>query len=145
MNKVAGDGLEWAVRLGQRQRAREEAAARVALMEQETTDRVFAETRAAWRPLVEAVSGVIAAYNSGAGHQVLTVAEDPGPSDQMVITVACCKEGHPSLSARLDGAFICVSARDARGASHNSEHRMVSGKSADGTAAYLLQNWLEQL
>lgn len=145
VRKVTGDGGDWALRLGQRQRTREEAAACVARAEHEAADRVLVETRVRWLLVVDAITSLIAAYNSGAGRPVLTLAKDLGPSDGALIAVESNNEEHPFLSARLEGALICVSARDAQGVSYHGEHRMISDRSDEATAAYLLQNWMERL
>ncbi len=145
MRKVTTDGREWAVRLGQRHRAREETAAHTARAEHEAADRTLAETRGRWPLLVRAISCLVAAYNSGVGRSVLVVSHDLDSSEQAVVTVESSNEGHPFLSATLEGALIDVSARDADGISYHREFSMVPNRNDERTAAYLLQNWMERL
>jgi hypothetical protein len=70
---------------------------------------------------------------------------DLDSSEQAVVTVESSNEGHPFLSATLEGALIDVSARDADGISYHREFRMVPNRNDERTAAYLLQNWMERL
>jgi hypothetical protein len=64
---------------------------------------------------------------------------------QPIVTVAADGAAAPFLRAELEGTLISTNARDGQGIAQASELRLQRDRSDEGTAAYLLQNWMQRL
>ena len=133
---------DWAHRLGQAHRGRDESAAQLARSQQADAAHSAALCTNRWVTIVAAIRRQTDAYNAGAGRVVLTLSEQ---SEGRAVTVAAGREGTPHLTATLDGTLICLTARDALGVARATEFTLRSDRGDDATAAYLLQNWMERL
>jgi len=137
-----GTAIHLAQRLGHARRDREDSAAQLARSQQADAAHAAALSTDRWVRIVAAIRQQAEAYNDGARRVLLNVIEQPG---ELTVTVAVRGEGEPSLTATLDGTFICMRGRDALGIAHAAEFRLHSDRGDDATAAYLLRNWMERL
>jgi hypothetical protein len=136
---------EWAAQLGKKRRLRDDAAAQLANTAQEHAAGIAAVARERWCGIADAIRQLVAAYNAGAGHDVLHVVDDREVADRPAIRIASSAADGPFLSARLDGTLICLCARTGDGLSSEVEHRLRADRDDERTAAYVVQNWLERL
>lgn len=132
--------------MGQRRRHRDdEWAARAQLRAADEGDR-RTECLQRWPGIVGAIRRLIAAYNDGAGVEVLTIAQRSDDDPSLIVT-----------SQQAQGAFVTIAVDDGdlsvrlngtpRGAAgpHGGERRIDCSRSDLGTAAYLLQEWMDQI
>jgi hypothetical protein len=136
------NAIDWAQRLGDSRRARDQSAAQLTESQQADAALVAALSTDRWVTIVAAIRRHIEAYNAGARRAVLNVTEQCGEPS---VTVAAGDDGSPYLTATLDGTFISMKARDGLGIPHATEFRLRPDRGDDATAAYLLQNWMERL
>lgn len=136
------NAVDWAQRLGDVRRARDESAAQLAQSRQTDAELAAALSADRWVTIVAAIRRHIEAYNAGACRAVLNVTE---ASREPSVTVSGGGEGRPFLTATLEGTFISMKARDALDVAHAAEFRLRSDRGDDATAAYLLQHWMERL
>ncbi len=135
------DVTQWARGLGQERHTRDEHAAQTRKSQEEDAARTSAVSAERWPSIVAGIRRLVDAYNTGAGRAVLNVEEE---SDDPTVTIAAGREGL-SLTASLEDTLICVLARNADGVSHSFEVRLRPDRGNDGTAAYVVQNWMQSL
>jgi len=130
--------------LGQQHGAR----ARVATLASEATRDAAVEhahmALARWPRIVQAMTRLVAAYNSGFGREILNIAEDRSIPRRPVVTIRAGGADAPSLVVTLDESVLC-GRRDAGGLRCETEYRLRPDRSDDETAAYVLQHWMEHL
>lgn len=136
------NAMDWAQRLGDSRRARDESAAQLTQSQQTNAELAAALSTDRWVTIVAAIRRHIEAYNAGARRAVLKVTEQSGAP---IVTVAAGGEGTPYLTATLEGTFISMKSLDALGIPHATEFRLRPDRDDNATAAYLLQNWMERL
>jgi hypothetical protein len=95
-----------------------------------------------WPVIVAAMRKLIAGYNEGAGHDVLSLVEDPV---NPCVTVESVRRGQSSLVMALDGADVSVRARPGPNETANGVRWVRLSRTNEETAEYLLRNWMEQL
>ena len=86
---------------------------------------------------------LVAAYNEGAGEPLLIASEHSEGNDP-AMTIAshgCTRE---TITVAVDGDALLVQAQPATGL-HGRARRIDCSRSDLGTAAYLLQDWMDQL
>lgn len=136
------NAMDWAQRLGDSRRARDESAAQLTQSQQTDAELAAALSTDRWVTIVAAIRRHIEAYNAGACRAVLNVTEESGEPS---VTVSGGREGTPFLTVTLEGTFISMKARDGLGLARATEFRLHSERGDDATAAYLLRDWMERL
>ena len=132
----------WAQQLGHARHTRDECAARLAQSDEADATHATALSIERWATIVAAIRRLADDYNVGARRLVLNVVEQPGHT---AVTVAAGGEGTPYLVAILENMLVCVHARDALGALYETNFRLCPDRDDEATAAYLLQNWMQNL
>jgi hypothetical protein len=100
-----------------------------------------------WPGILAAVRGLLAAYNDGAGGELLTASEQPD-GDGPAVTIASRGSAHGTITIAVDGDALLVRtnlASHSGAALHGIARRIDCSRSDTGTAAYLLQDWMDQL
>ena len=127
----------------------------------ESDDRAgaFAETQATaeknrrdaclqrWPGILAAIKALLAAYNDGAGEELLTAAEQSG-GDDPAVTIASRHSAGGTITIAVDGDALLVRANPASASAavfHRIARRIDCSRSDPDTAAYLVQNWMDQL
>ena len=132
--------------MGQRRRQRDdESAARAQLRTAGEGDRQK-ECLQRWPGIVGAIRRVIAAYNDGAGAEVLTIAERS--DDDPTLTVTSQQTPGASVTITVDDGELSVRLNGTplgTAGPHGGERRIDCSRSDMGTAAYLLQEWMDQV
>jgi hypothetical protein len=83
---------------------------------------------------------LVAAYNEGADEPLLIASEHSEGNDP-AMTHGCTRD---AITVAVDGDALLVQAQPATGL-HGRERRIDCSRSDLGTAAYLLQDWMDQL
>ena len=100
-----------------------------------------------WPGILAAIRTLLAAYNDGAGEKLLTAAEQADGGDPAV-TIASRRSVHHTITIAVDGDALLVRADPASASAavvHRIARRIDCSRSDPDTAAYLLQNWMDQL
>jgi hypothetical protein len=100
-----------------------------------------------WPGILSAIKGLLAAYNDGAGAELLTASEQCN-GDEPAVTIASLGSGRGTISIAVDGDELLVRTNmesDSPTSLHAIVRRIDCSRSDTGTAAYLLQDWMEQL
>jgi hypothetical protein len=97
---------------------------------------------ARWPAIVSALGRIVTAYNAGAGGTVLTLTEVADGGAASVVLQASVT-AHPQLVITLDAAELRVEHRAGGGQARRQWVDL--SRSDDHTAAYLLEDWIEQL
>jgi hypothetical protein len=100
-----------------------------------------------WPGILAAIKTLLTAYNDGAGEELLTATEQPGGDDPAVV-IASCGSTNGDITISVDGDALLVRtnpASDAAASLHGIARRIDCSRSDPGTAAYLLQDWMDQL
>lgn len=100
-----------------------------------------------WAGIVAAIRTLIAAYNDGSGSELLTVSEHSSDDDPAV-TIASQGHGGRSVTVAVDGDALLVRTNQVRASAVGllgTTRRIDCSRSDMGTAAYLLQPWMDQL
>ena len=100
-----------------------------------------------WPGILAAIRALLAAYNDGAGEELLTAAEQSA-GDDPAVTIASRRSARGTITIAVDGDALLVRANPASASAavvHRSARRIDCSRSDPDTAAYLLQNWMDQL
>jgi hypothetical protein len=97
-----------------------------------------------WPAIVTAIRAQVAAYNDGAGRERLVVIEATDRQHPSV-TVESSGPMSPALIVTLDEAEIRVDSRSAEPHAGGTKRWVDLTRSADDTAAYVLEDWMERL
>jgi hypothetical protein len=100
-----------------------------------------------WPGILAATRALLTAYNDGAGEELLTATEQNGADDPCV-TIASRGSARGGITISVDGDALLVRAHpaaDAAASLHGVARRIDCSRSDPGTAAYLLQDWMDQL
>ena len=100
-----------------------------------------------WPGILAAIRTQLAAYNDGAGEELLTASEEPR-GDDPAVTIASRRSAGGGITVSVDGDALLVRtnpASDAAAGLHGIARRIDCSRSDSGTAAYLLQDWMDQL
>jgi hypothetical protein len=129
--------------MGERHRRRDEATL---LDAQRLSDHQQARATAGllrWPVIVQAIRSRVASYNDGAGTDAISVQEHADDSTKVTVqSTRCSKSG---LVITLDGTELQVLSIDHDGPLNGSGRWIDLSRSDDDTAAYLLENWIQQL
>lgn len=100
-----------------------------------------------WPGIVEAIRRLLAVYNGAAGAELLTASESDG--EDRGVTIASQGSAHGTLTIAVDGDALLVRTNPgphSAAALHGIARRRVDCSRSDtGTAAYLLQGWIDNL
>ena len=99
-----------------------------------------------WPAILAAIRTLIAAYNDGAGAELLTASEQPD-SDAPAVTITSRGSGRPiTITVDEDALLVHTNLEPHAAASlHAIARRIDCSRSDTGTAAYALQHWMDQL
>jgi hypothetical protein len=136
---------DWVITLGTAHGARERAAVQTAGTARDERAAMAALALERWTHIVAAMTRLVSAYNVSFGRDILRAAEDRSDATRPVMTISSGDEGSPSLVAALEGTLICVCSRGTQGLLWDVQRPLVAGRDDDQTAAYILQQWMEQL
>jgi hypothetical protein len=133
---------DWSRQLGEKRGVLDRAAAvrTQTLVDQENERHTECFQR--WPTIVAEMRTLIATYNEGAGHAVLTLVED---SKTRGVTLESARNGRGSLVMTLDGADVCVRTRHSGTDASNGVRWVSLDRTDEHVAEYLLRNWMEQL
>jgi hypothetical protein len=130
--------------LGATHRRRDEAAASIAREQDERDSASRLTSLARWPAIVAAIKAMVAAYNEGAGRELLVVAETPD-QQQPSVTIESTRQTSTALVATLDAGEIRVDRRSTSPDAGGIRRWVDLTRSDDDTARYVLQEWMEQL
>jgi len=135
----------WAATLGQQHGARARAAelASLATRDAAVDDVTMALSR--WPRIVEAMTRLVAAYNTGFERETLTIAEDQALPSRPAVTIRASGTDAPLLVVTLEESVMCARHCDSGDRSRETEYRLRADRNDDETAAYVLQDWMEHL
>jgi len=105
-----------------------------------------AECLQRWPGIVAAIRMLLTAYNDGASEELLIATEHPG--DDPTVTIASRGSANGGITVSIDGDALLVRsnpASDAAASLHGIARRIDCSRSDPDTAAYLLQDWMDQL
>jgi len=100
-----------------------------------------------WPGILAAIKGLLAAYNDGAGAELLTGTEQP-TGDDPALTITSSGTTCRTITIAVDeDAFLVRTNLEPHAAAslHTIARRVDCSRSDTGTAAYLLQDWMDQL
>ena len=99
-----------------------------------------------WPGILAAIRHLLAVYNDAAGAELLTASEQSDREDPAV-TIASHGSAHGTLTIAVDGDALLVHTHSGSrtAAAHGIARRIDCSRSDAGTAAYLLQDWMDQL
>ena len=100
-----------------------------------------------WPGILAAITDLLAAYNDGAGAELLTVSEQ-SEGDDPAVTVTSRGSARGTITIAVDGDALLVRTNPAshsEASLHAVARRIDCSRSDTGTAAYLLQDWMDQL
>jgi len=133
--------------LGRRRRENDDRASALAdaraLAEQDR--RVVCQQR--WPGILAAIRRLLAVYNDAAGAELLTASEQSDGGDPGV-TIASQGSAYGTITIAVDGdALLARTHSGSRTAAtlHGIARRIDCSRSDAGTAAYLLQGWMDNL
>ena len=129
--------------LGARHRVRDEAAAAVAREQFARDTSLRTASLARWPGIVAALQTLAAAYNAGVGRALVVVAETDDRR-QRALTIEAQGQTKVRLMVTLDDGELRVESVET-GAAGRAPRWVDLGRSDNGTAAYVLQEWMERL
>jgi hypothetical protein len=100
-----------------------------------------------WPGIVAAIRTLVAAYNEGAGVQLLTATES-SQGEPPTVTIVSAASTSGAISVSLDGDAFLVQPHQpsSRAVGLHETARRIDGSRTDmGTAAYLVQAWMDRL
>lgn len=136
----------WPRQMGQRRRKRDEEAAREERVRASDEREGHALCLQRWPGVVAALRTLIASYNEGAATELLIVTER-WDGENPAVVVESTGRSCSSLAVAVDGANLCVRIGSAECAADApvTERRIDCSRSDIGTAAYVLQDWMDRL
>ena len=96
-----------------------------------------------WPGIVAAIRTQLAAYNHGAGDELLTASERLD-GDEPLVTIASRGSTRGGITVSVDGDAFLVRT-DVTAGLRGIARRIDCSRSDLGTAAYLLDDWMDQL
>ena len=100
-----------------------------------------------WPGILAAIRRLLAVYNDAAGAELLTATERTGDEDPGV-TIASQGSAYGTITISIDGDALLVhtnSGSRTAAAQHGIARRIDCSRSDASTAAYQLQDWMDQL
>jgi len=99
-----------------------------------------------WPGILTAIRRLLAVYNDAAGRELLTASEESDGEDPAV-TIVSHGSAHGTLTIAVDGDAFLVHTHSGSptAAAHGIARRIDCSRSDASTAAYLLQDWMDQL
>ena len=133
--------------MGRRRRENDDRAAALtdALALAEQDRRAVCQQR--WPGLVAAIRHLLAVYNDAAGAELLTASEQ-SDGENPAVTIASQGSAYGTITIAVDGDALLVhtnSGSRTAAARHRIARRIDCSRSDASTAAYLLQEWMDQL
>ena len=99
-----------------------------------------------WPGILAAIKSLLAAYNEGAGAELLTASEQFDGNDPVVTIASRGVRGTITIAVDEDALVVRTNVDTHAAASlHAISRRIDCSRSDTGTAAYLLQGWMDQL
>jgi hypothetical protein len=133
--------------MGRRRRENDDRASTLAAAQADAARDRRAVCLRRWPGILAAIRTLLASYNDGAGEELLTAAEQSGGDDPAVtIDSRCSARG--TITIAVDGDALLVRANPApasAAAFHRIARRIDCSRSDPDTAAYLVQDWMDQL
>jgi hypothetical protein len=135
---------DWAVKLGERHGAQERVARQTAQAahDQQMSEANAAQTR--WPRIVEAITRLVAAYNEGAGREVITVSDDRAAAGGGSMVLRGGNDA-ATLSVTLEASALYARRPGSSTPSSEIQYRLSADRGDEATAAYVLQHWMAQL
>jgi hypothetical protein len=133
--------------MGRRRRENDERAAAFAAARVRTEQDRRAVCLQRWPGILAAISRLLAVYNDAAGAELLT-ARAQSDGDDPAVTIASRGSAGGTITIAIDGdALLVHTLPGSRTAAtlHGIARRIDCSRSDAGTAAYLLQEWMDQL
>ena len=133
--------------MGRRRRENDDRAGALADTQAQAEQDRTAVCLQRWPGILAAISGLLAAYNDGAGAELLTASEQ-SDGDGPAVTIASRGSARATITIAVDGDALLVHTNlgsHAPAALHAIARRIDCSRSDTGTAAYLLQDWMDQL
>ena len=133
--------------MGRRRRENDERASALEDARAQAEQDRRAVCRQRWPGILAAITGLLAAYNDAAGAELLTASEQSHGEDPAV-TIASRGAAHGTIMIAVDGDALSVHTNlgaNAEAALHGIARRVDCSRSDIGTAAYLLQGWMDHL
>lgn len=100
-----------------------------------------------WPGIVAAIRTLVAAYNEGAGLELLTATES-SQGEQPIVTIVSAGSTAGAIAVSLDDdAFLVQPDEPSSRATglHQTARRIDCSRTDMGTAAYLVQAWMDRL
>ena len=133
--------------MGRRRRENDDRAGALAKIQAQAEQDRRARCLQRWPGILAAIRGLLAAYNDGAGAELLTASEQFDGQDP-VVTIASRGGVRGTITIAVDGDALLVRTNlesHAAASLHAIARRIDCSRSDTGTAAYLLQDWMDQL
>ena len=133
--------------MGRRRRENDDRASGLADLRTRAEQDRRAVCQQRWPGILAAIRGLLAVYNDAAGAELLTASEQSNGEDP-VVTVAS-RGSQATITIAVDGDALLVQTNQveshAAAAPHGMARRVDCSRSDTGTAAYLLQGWVDHL
>ena len=136
---------DWALKLGQEHGAQERAAARTSEAARRAAMDAADAAFTRWPRVVDAMTRLVAAYNRGAGREVIDISSGGIDSGRPTVILRRGRDDAPRLTVILEESAIYARHSGPGSASGEIEYHLDNGRSDDATAAYVLQRWMAQL
>lgn len=133
--------------MGQRRRENDDRASALADAQAQAERDRTAVCLQRWPGILAAIRGLLAAYNDGAGAELLTASEQ-SDGDDPAVTIASRGSARATITITVDGNALLVHTNLGSHAAadlHAIARRIDCSRNDTGTAAYLLQDWMDQL
>jgi hypothetical protein len=133
------------VKLGEQRGAQERAATAIAQATRQSAVDSASTALLRWPRIVDAMTRIVAAYNEGAGREVINITEDRSATSGPTVILRAGGDDAPMLSVTLEEPAIYARRPGSSSPSSETEYRLGGDRSDDATAAYVLQHWMAQL
>ena len=135
---------DWARQMGARHRLRNQVSSSqvLALADGEKERQTLCLAR--WPKIVAAMRTLIASYNQGFGDDTIRLVEDPD-RERPSVTLESIKPGCGTLVVALEGAELCVRPGGTHTHPGHGQRWIGFNRTDHDTAAYVVQNWMDQL
>lgn len=133
--------------MGRRRREKDDLATALAGTQADAEQDRRAVCLQRWPGILGAMKGLLAAYNDGAGGELLTASEQPN-GDDPAVTIASSDSARGTITIAVDGDAFLVRTKLESGAAaalHRIARHIDCSRSDTGTTAYLLQDWMDRL